>query len=377
MKTKSKRIIYAAFILLSMGGIAIIALPNLFIKHEANGNLESIAAIYHCPMHPHVVSHEPGQCPICGMDLVLVESDNSHQDEKPNSDEASDAKTLFGRSSFSLSDDAQQKIGVSSKFVAKRKLFHEIRATGRVAFDPELYAVIEEYRQALNTSRELGATSYPGIKAQANALVASSKTKLKLMGLTNDQILKISQGGSNPLNLLLPMGKVWVYAEVFEYEIGGVKPGQRIEAEAPSIPGQVFKGEISSISPVLNAQARTIRVRAEVPDPEGLLRPDTFLNVKILNDLGEKLALPVDAVLHSGTESYVFVIKDLNKFEPKPVTLGVKSDSYYEVLAGLTEGEKVVTGASFLIDSESRLKSVLMQKSPDNIKHQGHEESND
>ena len=183
MKTRSNRIIYAAFIILSMGGIAIIAYQNLFIKHETNGTLGSITAIYHCPMHPQVVSHKPGQCPICGMDLVL-ESDTSHQDEKPNSDEASDAKTLFGRSSFSLSDDAQQKIGVSSKFVVKRKLSHEIRATGRVAFDPELYAVIEEYRQALTTSRELGATSYPGIKAQAKALVASSKTKLKLMGLS-------------------------------------------------------------------------------------------------------------------------------------------------------------------------------------------------
>jgi Cu(I)/Ag(I) efflux system membrane fusion protein len=153
---------------------------------------------------------------------------------------------------------------------------------------------------------------------------------------------------------------------VFEYEVQGVKRGQKVEAVAPSIPGKVFLGKISSISPILNAPTRTVRVRAEVPDPEGLLRPETFLNVKIKIERGEKLAIPEDSVLHSGDRSFVFVVKEKGRFEPRPVSLGQKTGDFFEVIDGLKEGEEVVTAANFLIDSESRLRAVLQQMSPTN-----------
>lgn len=379
--------------------------------------------LYHCPMHPEVVQDEPGICPICHMDLQKIENDEAHAghmhdqndmspdsmsnsnnkakdnqgsdereilfyrhpmqpditSDKPAKDEmgmdyipvyadevqdanASAAGAVQGRAGFTLSPEKQQLIGVTSTEVDKRSLSHEIRATGRVAFDPELFTAIEEYRQALIASGQMSDSPYASLKDQSNALVASAKTKLKLMGLTNDQIRKLGRSGSDAMSLLLPEGKVWVYAEVFEYEMGGVQVGQRIEATAPSIPGEVFTGKISSISPILDAPTRTVRVRAEVPDPKGLLRPDTFLNVKIINDMGEKLAIPEDSVMHTGDQAYVFVVQENGRFEPQPVTLGQKAGSYFEVLEGLKAGQRVVTGANFLIDSESRLRSVLVPK---------------
>lgn len=372
--------------------------------------------LYHCPMHPQVTSHEPGICPICHMDLQLIDeggtgdhsghehgsadgsvgeqaaaptrkqerkllhyqhpmrpditSDKPAKDEmgmdyipvysdEVESNQNSGPSQIAGRAGFNLTPERQQIIGVTTTTVEKRSLSAAIRATGRVAFDPELFTAIEEYRQALSASQGMGESSYSALRDQSRALVQSSKTKLKLMGLTDQQIRKIRSGSSDPMNLLLPEGKAWVYAEIFEYEVAGVKPGQSIEATAPSIPGEVFKGKVSSISPILNAPTRTVRVRAEVPDPKGLLRPDTFLNVKILNKLGETLSIPEDSVLFTGDQAYAFVVKGEGRFEPVPVSLGQKTDKYYEVIDGLQEGQKVVTGANFLIDSESRLRSVV------------------
>lgn len=403
MKLSKNKMLILFFVVL----ISLVGLIYYFSKSKRQMDLNPMSSGtsamqtgYHCVMHPGIHSHEPGQCPICHMNLVKDdESENSQTAHEPQkiterkilfyrnpmnpevrsqtpakdnmgmdyiavyADENSGSPTtnVSGRGAFSLSNEKQQTIGVTSAEVKKEKLTSEIRATGRVAFDPELYTAIEEYRQSIIGRNSMGDTDYKGMKEQANALVASSKTKLKLMGLTNEQIQKLSRTDASALNLLLPAGKVWVYAEVFEYEISGVKPGQLIEADAPSNPGEIFRGKISSISPVLNAPTRTVRVRAEVPDPKSMLRPDTYLNVRILKDLGEKLAVPEDSVLHSEGKDYVFVQKD-NQFTPRAVTLGPKAGSKIEVVSGLLEGERVVTGANFLLDSESRLKAVLTEK---------------
>lgn len=369
------------------------------LSHEKQQDQKQL---YHCPMHPSVVSDEPGICPICHMDLQPIEGEEHDHGQAASeegaakerkivyyrhpmqpditsevpakdqmgmdyipvySDELEEAESegeVSGRAGFKLNAQRQQMIGVTKAEVKKRPLRQEIRATGRVAFDPELFTAIEEYRQALIASSQMG-NAYPSLKSQANALANSAKTKLKLMGLTNDQIRKLNSE-ADAMSLLLPKDKVWVYAEVFEYEVGGVEPGQKIEATAPSLPGKVFEGKISSISPVLNAPTRTVRVRAEVPDPEGQLRPDTFLNVKIVNDMGERLAVPEDAVMHTGEAAYVFVVSENGRFEPQPVSLGQKTRGFYEILSGVEAGDTVVTGANFLIDSESRLRAVTAQQ---------------
>lgn len=309
---------------------------------------------YRHPMQPDITSDVPAKDEM-GMDYIPV-----YKDEVEAAQDSGGG--VEGRAGFNLPPDRQQMIGVTSTDVTVKPLQKEIRATGRVAFDPELFTAIEEYQQALIASRQMSGSPYTSLRKQSSALAASSKTKLKLMGLREEQIKELASGETDAMSLILPEGKVWVYAEIFEYEMGGVEVGQKVEAAAPSIPGEVFVGEISSISPILNAPTRTVRVRAQVPDPKGLLRPDAFLNVRIINDLGEKLAIPEDSVLHTGDQAYVFLMQGKGRFEPQPITLGQKAGDYYVVLQGLSEGQTVVTGANFLIDSESKIRSVLVPK---------------
>jgi Cu(I)/Ag(I) efflux system membrane fusion protein len=331
----------------------------------ASGSASSERKIlfYRHPMQPSITSKVPAKDEM-GMDYIPV-----YEGDEDNVN----ASTVEGRASFPLSPESQQKIGMTTTVVTRQALTREIRATGRVAYDPELFAAIEEYRQALLARQQLKNSSYQGFVDQSAALVKSSETRLKLLGLTDAQIQQIARGGSQAMNLILPKGKVWIYAEVFEYEVTGLKVGQKIEAEAPSIPGEVFKGAISSISPVLNAPTRTIRVRAEVPDPKGLLRPDTYLNVRILTALGETLAVPDNAVLFSNNQAYVFVKDAGERFHPRAVQLGSKVRGFYEVKEGLEAGEVVVTSANFLLDSESRLQAVIQdQEAAPAAEHEHH-----
>lgn len=319
--------------------------------------------IYRCPMHPHIVSDRPGTCPICHMDLQKVEQDSTI------SKSASDRPE--GRAGVNLNLERQQLIGVTYEKVQKEMLTKEINATGKVAFDPELYTAIEEYRQALMSLDQIKKDSYGSLKEQTRTLVDSAKTKLKLMGFSDSKIKSLVQQKHGGMDFLLPDGKAWIYAEVFEYETNGLKIGQKLEAVLPSLPHQIFEGVISSISPALNNQNRTVRVRAQVLDPKRLLRPDSFMNVKILINFGDRLVVPDEAVLFSKGKAFVFVSEKEGHFEPRFIEVGEKAVNKYEIINGLIEGETIVTSANFLIDSESKLRSVLEKALPP--EHGGHQ----
>lgn len=355
---------------------------------------------YTCPMHPSIVSDHPGKCPICHMDLQKVDTDDATAQNAPvpggkekkilyyrhpmrgeitsptpakdemgmdyvpvyADDEAGPSDSgVPGRSAFTLSAERQQLIGVATTKAVKKPMSYEVRASGTVAYDPDLYTAIEEYRQALTALKAM-AGGDETLRRQSEALVESSRTKLKLMGLGDGQIRRVGASRASPMGLILPKGNVWIYAEVFEYELGGLKVDQPVEVTSPSAPGKTFTGKLGSISPVLNAQTRSVRVRALVPDPEGLLRPDSFVNVRIKVDLGERLTVPADAVLHSGDQDFVFVAKEKGRFEPRNVKVGAKANAEFEILSGLAEGDTVVSAANFLIDSESRLRGAVQPK---------------
>jgi Cu(I)/Ag(I) efflux system membrane fusion protein len=313
--------------------------------------------IYRCPMHPHIVSDRPGTCPICHMDLQKVE------DDVPTNG-ATTSQRPEGRAGVSLNLERQQLIGVTYGKVKTETLTKEINATGKVAFDPELYTAIEEYRQAQMSYDQIKKDAYGSLKEQTKTLVESAKTKLKLMGFSEAKIRKMAEQQQGGMEFLLPDGKAWIYAEVFEYETSGLKIGQKLEAVLPSMPHNVFEGAISSINPTLNNQNRTIRVRAQVADPKRLLRPDSFMNVKILVEFGERLVVPDEAVLFSQGKAFVFVSEEEGRFEPRYIEVGEKTANRYEVTGGLKEGETIVTSANFLIDSESKLRSVLEKAAP-------------
>jgi len=158
-----------------------------------------------------------------------------------------------------------------------------------------------------------------------------------------------------------PGGTVWVYAQVYEYEIQMVKPGQRVELTATAYPGRKFHGVVKSLDPILSAETRSLRARIEVPNPEGLLTLQMYVDANILANIGRKLALPESALVDTGTRKIVFIDLGNGRLEPREVQVGRQAEGYYEVLSGVKEGEKVVTSANFLIDSESKLKAISPQ----------------
>jgi Cu(I)/Ag(I) efflux system membrane fusion protein len=155
------------------------------------------------------------------------------------------------------------------------------------------------------------------------------------------------------------LSAVWVQADVYESELARVGRGTPAEVAFKAFPGRIFKGKVSFLDPLMDPKTRTVRVRIEVPNPDGDLRPEMFGEVQLLTGTRRALHIPFDAVVDSGERKVVFVALDGGKFQPREVQTGIRGGERIEIVSGLEAGEKVVTRASFLIDSESRLRSAL------------------
>ena len=339
------------------------------------------ARLYQCSMHPQIVSKEPGTCPICGMRLTPVDEarkplfyrhpmrpdvtsptpakDEMGMDYVPvYPDDAGAARgDVPGRAGFSLSPDRQQLIGVRRERVDLRDLTVDLRAAGRVAYDPDLYQAIVEYREAVTARRQLGEGALHEATRGADAVVRAAGLKLRQKGITDEIMASIAPAGRDPVSLLLPGKSAWIYIQVYEYEVELVRPGQEVNVTAPSAPGRTWAARVVSVDPILDATTRTARVRALASTPEGL-RPETFVNARIHVPLGRLLAVPKDAVMDTGEHRIVFVVRGEGEFTPRSVTLGREAEDAWEVLAGLEPGDEVVTSANFLIDSESRFRAA-------------------
>ncbi len=156
------------------------------------------------------------------------------------------------------------------------------------------------------------------------------------------------------------LSSVWVIADVFEQDIGLIKPGQKAQVKINAYPDQLFAGVISYVYPTLKTDTRTIQVRIELPNPGQRLKPGMFAQVEMAVAAPRRVVtVPVSAVIDSGTRRMVLVQLKAGRFEPREVTLGTRSDDYVEVLSGVKDGESVVVAANFLIDAESNLKAVV------------------
>ena len=157
------------------------------------------------------------------------------------------------------------------------------------------------------------------------------------------------------------LSNVWMLADVFEQDLALVRKGQTATIRIDAYPDQLFNGKVTYIYPTVNPATRTAKVRVELPNGQRLLKPDMYGRVEIVSHGSKEkvLAVPDSAVLHSGTRQVVLIDLGDGRFEPRTVKLGPHADGYAEVLGGLTEGEKVVVKANFLIDAESNLKAAL------------------
>lgn len=316
---------------------------------------------YRNPMHPDVTSPVPMKDDM-GMNYVPVYAEEGA------------ASTVSGQGAFVLSEEKRQMLGMKSEAVEVRDLSVVVRASGRVAYDPDLYHAIAEYSEAAKARDAVKESPYPDVHQRADALVHASELRLRQIGLSEEQISAISGSTQPPTNLLFggPGGTVWVYAQIYEYEIALVKPGQSVELTTPAYPGRKFRGVVKALDSILSSETRSLKARIEVPNSEGLLKLEMYVDASIKAGIGRTLALPESALMDTGERQLAFIDLGHGRIEPREVRVGREAEGYYEVLSGLKRGEKVVTSANFLIDSESKLKSTPAVKAKKS-EHEGHQ----
>jgi Cu(I)/Ag(I) efflux system membrane fusion protein len=152
---------------------------------------------------------------------------------------------------------------------------------------------------------------------------------------------------------------VWVVADVYEADIGRVRAGQKAVLALQALPGETFTGKVAYLFPAVNPASRTMQARIVVPNSKGRLRPGMYADVTIDLGVTEGISIPADALVDTGEAQYVFVALPGGRFEPRPVTVGARTADKVQILRGVHPGEKVVTTANFLIDSESRLRAAI------------------
>jgi Cu(I)/Ag(I) efflux system membrane fusion protein len=350
---------------------------------------------YYCPMHPAFTSDRPGNCAICGMSLVKKTAAETGTGEQKTTQ--GEKKILYYRNPMNpqitspvpmkdemgmdyvpvyaeegtqahpgvyISPEKQQLIGVKKGKVETRNLAGQILTVGRVAYDPNLFVAQQEYLQALKGHASAQKAKLDYLDGQSQSLLKTMRYKLQLLGMSSAEIEEMEKRGTPETGLYLPTSEdknIWVYITIYEYEAGLVREGMSVQVDTLAYPGETFQGRIISITPLLEAATRTLKARALVENPQGKLKLEMFANVRINYELGERLAVPDDAVMHAGTRDIVYVALPNGHFEPKTVKLGAKAQGYYEVLQGLSAGQDVVTSANFLVDSESKLNAVLNQ----------------
>jgi Cu(I)/Ag(I) efflux system membrane fusion protein len=345
-----------------------------------------------------------------GMDYIPVYED----------DDQGDGNTI------KVSVDRVQRSGVRTEKVQRRTLIRPVRTPGIVRIDERKQTVVtlraEGYIEELHVNAtgetvKAGASlfrlySAPLVQAQleyalavkaartmhdANqmAMVDGGAQKLRSLGMPEVRIREIQAGGTVPRTIEWPapasgtvlekkvisgqrvmagdelyriadLSTVWVIAEVPERDIGSIAPGDRATVTFRAFSSQPMEGRVTLVYPELKPETRTARVRIELPNPDGRLKPDMYADVVFHEDSADKpvIAVPDSAVIDSGTRQLVLISKGEGRFEPRVIKMGRHGDGYVEALEGVKEGEEVVTTATFLIDAESNLRAALKGFTP-------------
>ena len=266
-------------------------------------------------------------------------------------------------------------------------------------YSPELYATQLEFINALRmagsekTKTGTADTLQTMLAKDSQSIAEAAKQRLQLWDISESQIKTIAKTGKpirtlsieSPVNgaviqknvvlgmRVMPGDKmfdiadlstVWVVADLYESQMAQVGIGQKVSISFDNFPGKVIASTIDFVAPVLTGETRTVRVRCTIPNADGQLKPQMFATMEIRIDLGEKLAVPDDAVIDTGTRKIVYVDRGEGLFEPREVLTGIKSGGLTELTQGVKVGEKVAIAANFLIDSEAQLKGITPLHSP-------------
>jgi Cu(I)/Ag(I) efflux system membrane fusion protein len=281
----------------------------------------------------------------------ISESHKEHEHDNTSSTPTNknDANTIY------LPEEKQQLIGIKTDTVTTRSLSKAINAYSRVAYDPELYTAILEYKEARKAGQILSEDSNTVLP---NSLLNSSVVRLRQLGLSDSQISEWGSSTRNPDELILGSknGRAYIYSSIYESDIAYVKRGQKVILKIDSFPDKVFTGTIQSIDSILDEKNRTLRFRSFVSDRDNLLKPQMFGTIEISIPQKKALSIPKSAILNTGKHKLAYKKIASDQFTPIMVKTGMETDEFYEVLEGLQEGDEVVVESNFLLDSESKIK---------------------
>lgn len=382
---------------------------------ESTSNHQTIESsddhIWTCSMHPQIRQNEPGDCPICGMDLVPLET--SGNGEEPGS--------------YQMSENAMRLANVQTMVVGNGDATREIRLNGKVQVDERntysqsthIPGRIEKltinftgeqvsrgqnlatiYSPELVTAQEELLQAYR-IKASQPELFEAAKEKLRNWKIGDGQIEQILSGGKAlqrfsiradvngivtekmvdlgdyvergmPIYEISDLSKVWVLFDLYEGALSWVKEGSKVEYTVNSIPGETFEGTISFIDPLLNPQTRVATARVEVDNRDGRLKPEMFASGVVKNNLAsaptQELVIPKSAVLWTGKRSVVYVKTNEGSggsFSLREITLGPSLGNSYVVKEGLEPGEEIVSNGAFTVDAAVQLSGGRSMMNPD------------
>ena len=353
-----------------------------------------------CPMHSNVVSDKPGKCPICGMDLVPIESNGENE-------------------VVQLAPTVINALGVRVEKVKRRTLYRRIESVGYVTYDeksirtislrsegwieklavkvigdrvkkgdlllqvysPQLVNAQEEYVQALKMDTGNGMTISAswdrllalGVSEQQLGKLHETQTVENLVDVYSPQDgvvteLNVREGAFVPPSTavvsLANLSSVWLVADVFENQVGRVKEGMAAEARLSFMPNKVWDGMVEYVYPSIDANTRSMKVRLRFDNLEDVFKPNMFANVAIFaSPRPQALSVSREAVIRSGGKERVILAMGEGRFKPVIVHTGTETGDRIEILGGLEEGQDVVVSSQFLIDSESSMRAALLRMS--------------
>jgi Cu(I)/Ag(I) efflux system membrane fusion protein/cobalt-zinc-cadmium efflux system membrane fusion protein len=260
-------------------------------------------------------------------------------------------------------------------------------------YSPDLVATQQEYLLARQNQKALSASTVDGVVSGAEALTAAAEQRLEQWEVPQSELAKLKETGkpvrdltinspvtgyiternalpnmyadpSTKLYTVADLSRVWIYAQVFQSDVGRVKPADRAQITVDSYPGRTFSGQIEEILPQVDMATRTVRVRLAMANPGLKLKPGMFVNVDLKTSLGRQLVVPASAVFQSGTRQLVFLNHGNGSLEPTEITVGPRVGDDFIVLKGLKAHQSIVTSSNFLIDSESQLQAAAGSFAP-------------
>lgn len=372
---------------------------------------------YRNPMNPQVTSPVPAKDNM-GMDYIPVYAD-ARQDDTPAGTVRIDPVTtqsmgvrtaLAERRSLSRDIQTLGRVDYDEQRITRLHPKIEgwideqfIETTGESIrkdeillsiYSPKLVSTQQEYLLALSNYAMLSQSPFEHVGRDAASLLETTEQRLRLMDVPEHQIAEIKASRNikkqlhihspvsgvvihvgvregqyvtpqNELYFIADLTRVWVYVDIYEQELPWVQVGDQAEMQVDAAPGRTFTGKLTYIYPYTESNTRTTKARLEFDNDDLLLKPNMFADVRIrANPRADAVAVPIEAVVRSGLREKLFVVRAPGQFEPREVEIGISSNGWTEILEGIAAGERVVTSAQFLIDSESKLTEAAAKLMP-------------